>query len=155
MKRLFKPQFYQLIEGHMRLVISELHPGNREMIPFYYWDILVDDEFVGRICLRVGYNYHSYYNGNVGYEIAPRYRGHGYAAAACRMILPVARAHGMDYLILSCAESNVASAKTIERIGGRYLETVAVPADYFAYYEGIEDRRIYKLPLDLRERNTQ
>ena len=42
----------------------------------------------GKISIRTGTNFHTYYNGIIGC-----------AQAACRVVLPVARYHGMTALI--------------------------------------------------------
>ena len=64
----------------------------------------------------------SYWNENVGYEVDEPHRGHRYAAIALKMVLPIAKSHAMDHLLVSCNEDNVASTKTIERCGGKLLE---------------------------------
>ena len=96
------------------------------MLPFYYWDIYVSNVNVGKISLRIGRNSHSYYNGNIGYEIFPEYRGNSYAYTACRMVL------------------GVASYKTIERLGAELIEIKEVPKEYFAWREGMPRQRIYR-----------
>ena len=131
----------------MSLQIIEKNPGSAVQIPFYYFDILVNGVPVGRISIRIGENFHSYYNGHIGYEVFPEYRGHGYAARACELVLEVARFHGMRRLYLTCCKNNIASCRTIEKLGARLLEVCPVPESYFGWYEGIEDHRIYQLEL--------
>ncbi len=53
----------------------------------------------------------------------------------------------MNELILTCDESNIASYKTIEKLGADLIEIVKPPEDYFAYREDMEKQRIYKLCL--------
>ena len=38
------------------------------------------------------------YRGHIGYGVDPEYRGHGYAARACALLLPLARLHGLNPL---------------------------------------------------------
>ncbi|MEF2561466.1 MAG: GNAT family N-acetyltransferase [Negativibacillus sp.] len=105
---------FDTISGHpLTLKIIEKNPGDRQAIPFYYYNIFLSDsdQPIGKISLRVGHNFHSYYNGNIGYEIDLPYRGHHYAAAACQMLFPLAKAHGMEYLDITCDEDNIAPAK--------------------------------------------
>ena len=132
----------------MHLEILEKAPGDGVMLPFYYYTIYVGEQAVGAISIRIGDNYHSYYNGHVGYEIDEPWRGHRYALAALKLVLPVARHHGMRRLYLTCDASNEASRRIIEAAGGRLLEICPMPRDYFAWYEGIEDHRIYQLDLE-------
>lgn len=90
---------FDTIAGHpLTLKIIEKNPGDQQAIPFYYYNILLSgsDQPIGKISLRVGHNFHSYYNGNIGYEIDLAHRGHHYAAAACQMLFPLAKAHGME-----------------------------------------------------------
>jgi len=143
----FTDRFDRIDGGWMVLRIIEKNPGNAEQIPFYYYDILVDGVPVGKISIRIGENFHSYFNGHIGYEVYPEYRGHGYAADACKLALGPARFHGMRRLYLTCGESNIASYRTIEKLGARLLEIRPVPKRYFGWYEGIEDHRIYQLEL--------
>ena len=80
---------FDTIAGHpLTLKIIEKNPGDQQAIPFYYYNILLSgsDQPIGKISLRVGHNFHSYYNGNIGYEIDLAHRGHHYAAAACQML---------------------------------------------------------------------
>ena len=135
-------------ENGMRLEVIEKYPGDEAMIPFYYYDIWVGDHQVGKISIRIGDNYHSYYNGHVGYEIDEPFRGRRLSLAALRLVLPVARWHGMRRIYITCAASNEASRRLIEAAGGRLLEIGPVPRTYFAWYEGMEDRRIYLLDLE-------
>ncbi len=134
-------------ENGMHLEILEKYPGDEALLPFYYYSIYVGEQAVGKISIRIGDNYHSYYNGHVGYEIDEPFRGHAYSLAALRLVLPVARFHGMRRVYISCGASNTASRKIIEVAGGRLLEICPIPKDYFAWYEGIEDHRIYQLDL--------
>ena len=141
--------FDTIIGDTLTLKIIEKNPGNGQAVPFYYYEICLTDsgQSVGKISIRIGHNFHSYYNGNIGYEIDESYRGHHYATAACRMVLPVAKAHGMDYLDITCDEDNIASYKTIERIGAKLLEICTVPKTYCYWEECMKRQRIYRLHL--------
>jgi predicted acetyltransferase len=143
----FINEFDIITDNEIILKISEKYQGDDELLPFYYYDIYVDETVVGKISVRIGNNYHSYYNGHIGYEIDKEYRGSNYAYKACKLVLQVAKAHGMSELILTCDESNIASYKTIEKLGAQLIEIVKPPEDYFAYRENMERQRIYKLQL--------
>ena len=84
----------------------------------YLW-MLDDDEVVGRISLRhmltpwlleVG--------GHIGYAVRPSARRKGHASRALTLMLPVAAARGIDPVLVTCDEDNVASRRVIERAGG-------------------------------------
>lgn len=143
----FLNDFDILSDNEISLKISQKYQGENELLPFYYYDIYVDEKVVGKISIRIGNNYHSYYNGNIGYEIDKEYRGSNYAYKASKLVLQVAKAHNMSELILTCDESNIASYKTIEKLGAELIEIVKPPKDYFAYREDMEKQRIYKLSL--------
>ena len=144
----FTDKFDIITSPDLTLKIAQKHPGDGKMLMFYYYDIINPaNQIVGKISVRIGHNFHSYYNGHIGYEIFEEYRGSGYACKACRLALDVARFHNMDFIYLACAESNIASYKTIEKLGAELVEICDVPREYFAWREGMERRRIYKLEL--------
>ena len=143
----FLNNFDTISDGEITLKISQKYPGDDELLPFYYYDIFVYDTSVGKISIRIGNNYHSHYNGHIGYEIGKEYRGNNYSYKACKLVLQVAKAHDMGELTLTCDESNIASYKTIEKLGAELIETVKPPEDYFAYREDMEKQRIYKLHI--------
>ena len=64
------------------------------------------------------------------------------------MLIDVAKYHNMDKVYLSCDYDNIASYKTIEKLGGKLIEEVQPPLDYIFYYEGIPSHRIYELNID-------
>ena len=143
----FTDHFDRISSGPMTLQIIEKISAGADGLPFYYYDILVDGAPVGKISLRIGVNFHTYYNGSIGYEVDEPCRGRGYARAACRLVLPVARHHGMTHLYLTCAESNIPSYRTIEGLGAELVEIRQVPREYFAWREGMERQGIYRLAL--------
>ena len=131
----------------LHLEIIEKNPGDAVILPFYWYDIYAGGKPVGKISIRIGDNYHSYYNGHVGYEVDPEYRGHRYSLEALKLVLPIAKHHGMERIYLTCDQSNEASRRIIELSGARLLEIAKIPRDYFAWREGIEDHCIYQLDI--------
>ena len=121
----------------------------KQWVPAYHFFIRdAGGNRIGKCCLRVGNNENSYYGGHIGYEIDEPYRGHHYAAKACRLLLMQAKKHKMDYLIITCDPSNAASAKTCELAGGRYLETAVIPEDNEMYAEGKRQVMVYRFELN-------
>lgn len=143
----FQDKFDTVAGGEVSLRIIEKRQGNDIMLPFYYWNICVGGEVVGKISLRIGRNFHTYYDGNVGYEVDSQYRGHRYSQKACELLLPIAKFHGMNELLFTCKESNAASRNIIEGLGAKLLEIAEVPEEYFARKEGMERQRVYSLRL--------
>lgn len=145
----FSDSFDELESPRLKLKVLAKEPGNEKEIPFYWYEIRRKPDMapVGKISIRIGHNYHSYYNGNIGYEIDEAYRGHHYAREAVGLVLDVARYHGMERVYITCDEDNAASYRTIESLGAGLAEIMDVPRDYFGWYEGIPRHRIYKLEL--------
>lgn len=144
----FTGKFDIITAPNLTLKITQKHPGDAEMLLFYYSDIINPaNQVIGNIRIRIGHNFHSYYNGHIGYKIFEEYRGNGYAYKACQMALDIVRYHNMDFIYFACDESNIASYKTIEKLGAKLVEICDVPKEYFAWREGMERRRIYKLDL--------
>lgn len=120
----------------------------KRWLPAYYFDIcLLDGTTIGKCDLRIGHNEKTYIGGNIGYGIDEPYRGHRYAAKACNLLFQQAKKHDLDYLIITCDPANVASCKTCEYAGGRFIETADIPEDNEMYDEGKRQVRIYRFEL--------
>ena len=90
-----------------------------------YWWILEGADYLGSINLRHRLNeYLLRAGGHIGYGLRPSARGRGLASWALATVLPLARARGLDRVLITCQDSNLASALTIERNGG-VLEDIA------------------------------
>lgn len=130
----------------------DVQPEKR-WLPVYYFDIcLPDGEKIGHCDLRIGHNEKTYIGGNIGYGIDEPWRGHHYAAKACRLLFRLAQKHGMDHLFITCMPDNTASAKTCENAGGRFVEITDIPPDNEMYAEGKRRVRIYR--FDIRHRTV-
>lgn len=115
-------------------------PGDpeKEFVPSYNFDIFDrrDRTRVGRLGFRVGDTEHiRMYVGHIGYGVLFNHRGNGYAAKACMALRPFIRTY-YDMVIITCNPENIPSVKTIEKLGGVYIETVDVPADNPIYARG-------------------
>ncbi|QNE22228.1 GNAT family N-acetyltransferase [Kribbella qitaiheensis] len=83
--------------------------------------------------------------GHIGYSVRPSARGRGLATWALGRVLEVAREQGMDRVLVTCDEDNLASARTIERNGGvleDIRETWLGPTRryWFTFGEGVRGR---------------
>lgn len=119
LRRLRRPE-----SGERRLVLKEMSVTEDATQGMeYVYHILDADsgEHIGRMELRLGHAPAIEFLGNVGYSIRPAYRGHHYAADACRLLAPIAREKGMEYLTITCDTDNEASRKTIESLGAEPL----------------------------------
>ena len=102
----------------------------------------------GAVSLRVGHNVKiEQFYGHLGYHVYPAVQGCRYAYRACNLLLPLARAHRMQHLWMTCDPSNLASRRTIERLGGAYVETVAVPQGDPLFARGETTKCRFKVAL--------
>lgn len=102
----------------------------------------------GGIGLRIGSTPElELYSGHIGYHVYPPARGRHFAERSCRLLLPLARAHGMDQLWITCNPDNVASRRTCERLGAELMETVRLPRDHPFYARGEREKCRYLLRL--------
>jgi predicted acetyltransferase len=93
----------------------------------YYWITEGegrDEQVVGFLALR-----HSLTawlleeGGHIGFAVRPSRRGRGHASRALALAVRRSAELGLDRVLLTCDEDNVASARTIERNGGDYEDT--------------------------------
>ena len=103
---------------------------------------------VGSIALRVAETEDiELYLGHVGYNVLPPARGHRLAARATRLILPLARRHGMRRLWVTTNPDNIASRRTIEHAGGVLVDVVSLPPAHPLRARGESDKCRYRLDL--------
>lgn len=122
----------RLTDGEIVLQCTEKKPADPQKgyVPAYHFRILSPDGAEMGVCdLRVGYTESLYYGGHIGYRIAEQYRGNHYAGKAVKLLLGLAKRHGMDHLFITCVPENTASYRTCVWAGGRYLETAELPKD--------------------------
>ena len=79
-----------------------------------------DDRLVGTIDLRhsIDHPVLGTWGGQIGYEVRPSERRKGYASQMLGQVLDRARELGLDKVLITCHRGNIASQKTIERVGG-------------------------------------
>jgi predicted acetyltransferase len=88
----------------------------------------VEGEIVGRLMLRHSLNeFLLRAGGHVGYVVVPAHRGRGYAVKMLTQGLDLARSMGLEKVLVTCDEDNIASRRTIERCGGEYEDSYAGP----------------------------
>jgi len=81
----------------------------------------VNGEVVGSTSIRFDLNeYLSEFGGHIGYCVRPAFRRQGYAATMLLLQIELARDARIEDILVTCLESNVASATVIERCGGEY-----------------------------------
>ncbi|HEX4266877.1 MAG TPA: GNAT family N-acetyltransferase [Steroidobacteraceae bacterium] len=122
------------LDGDLRLVLTECTPAGKSPwgVPAYLFGMQAPDgDYLGRIRLRVGWSDELIrYAGQVGYAVEPAHRGHRYAERACRLIIPLAKRHGMTSLWITCQPGNMPSRRTLERLGAVCVGIIDVPPTY-------------------------
>lgn len=92
----------------------------------YYW--LVDDErdyFIGEITIRHRLNDSlAIRGGHIGYVIRCSEWGKGYGTFMLKLALEKAKEMGLDKVLITCNEANIASARVMEKNGCIYAGTV-------------------------------
>jgi predicted acetyltransferase len=88
----------------------------------------VEREIVGRLMLRHYLNdFLLRIGGHIGYVVVPEHRRRGHATEMLKQGLDLARSMGMERVLVTCDDDNIASRRTIEKCGGEYEDTRAGP----------------------------
>jgi len=140
-----------LTDGEVFLVCTDRAMANpdKKLVPYYGFAICKGGEKIGRVDLRIGYgggphDCNLYYGGQIGYEIDEAHRGKGYAAAACRLVVPIAKAHKMEKLLITNNIDNAPSRRVCEKLGARLVRMVRLPEWTDLYRDGQRFSNIYE-----------
>jgi len=135
-----------LSDGEIFLVCTGKTPANPEKkwVPGYIFAICKGGEKIGELSLRIGYTNGLYYGGQIGYGINEAHRGNSYAARACKLIIPIAKAHGMVKLLITNNHTNAASKRVCEKLGAKLIRLVRLPEWSDLYKEGQRYENIYE-----------
>jgi tagatose 1,6-diphosphate aldolase len=103
----------------------------------YRFEICIGKRAVGGVRFRAenGFDVPSI-AGNLGFNVDLEFRGRRFAERACRLLLPLAMAHGFQSLLITCDPGNHASRRTCERLGAHLVDIVPVPRDSEMYADG-------------------
>lgn len=145
-----------LSDGVIYLVCMAKRPAQPEKkyCPSYEFAVCAGGEKVGDIGLRLGYSGFGpnesslYYGGQIGYNIDEKHRGKGYAGRACKLVLPVAKAHGMTKLLITNNHTNTASRRVCEKLGTRFVRMVRLPEWTDLYKDGQRFMNIFEMSVE-------
>jgi predicted acetyltransferase len=141
-----------LLDGNLELKLVDKKPGDPAtgIVPAYVFEMRHRGhvQSFGHIDLRVGHTPRlDLYGGQIGYDVDPTYRGQRYAARSVKMLLPLARRHGLQTVWITCNPDNIASRRTAERAGGIFVEIVDLPMDHEMYQRGDRKKARYRIDL--------
>jgi len=111
-----------------RPVLELVSPASEHLAGYHRW--LWDGHFCGVIHIRwqPGTNaLPPHCPGHIGFAVVPWKRRRGYATLALGLLLPEARAEGLDYVELTTEPWNAASRRVIETNGGVLVERFMKP----------------------------
>lgn len=107
-------EFVQRVDDHAHG--RNVGPG---MVESTWLLAVVGNDVVGRSSIRFALNdFLRREGGHIGYAVRPQHRRRGYATEILRQSTVIARAHGVDDILVTCDDDNVGSATVIERCGG-------------------------------------
>lgn len=102
---------------------DEEYALEKGLVPSYTYFLIREDDnkLVGMINLRLGLNeYLRNFGGHIGYSVRPTERRKGYNKINLYLILQIAKSHGLEKVLITCADYNEGSRKTIISFGGIY-----------------------------------
>ena len=106
--------YLKQLDGHRR---GDCLPDGWVPMTFLVADVA--GRIVGRSSIRHQLNERlRIEGGHIGYAVLQEHRRRGYATEILRQSLVVARALGIDRVLVTCDDDNVGSATVIERCGG-------------------------------------
>ena len=80
-----------------------------------------DNKIIGMTNIRLSLNEAlKKFGGHIGYSIRPTERRKGYNKINLYLILQIAKSHGLEKVLITCADYNEGSRKTIISFGGIY-----------------------------------
>ena len=112
--------------AHVRVMESEeTCPAHLVTSTLYVAIRAGEQRIVGMIDLRHRLNeFLTECGGHIGYSVRPDERRKGYASQMLAMALEKAKARGLARVLVTCDDDNIASARTIERNGGIWENTI-------------------------------
>ena len=141
-----------LHEGELELIIERTELCNKRMCNAPYYTFTMrhrpDGRRAGYIDVRIGKaDCLTHYAGHIGYRVKPLFRGRRFAARACRLILPLFKAHDINPVWITCNPDNAPSRRTCERLGAEMIEIVDLPTDSDMYRYGERRKCRYRLNI--------
>ncbi len=126
-------EFPDLKDNEIKLIVKSYDEPDLDKSYAYRYGfsiVLIEtNEDIGEIYFAVDTSPRQYLRGHISYGISPAHRGHNYAMKACLLIKHVALAHGFSRLFIGSKYDNIASRRTIEKLGAVPITKDDVPED--------------------------
>lgn len=105
----------------------DLAPGRVRRTMLYAF---LNDKIIGRLSVRHELNeFLRHRGGHVGYSVAPKYRKQGYATEIMKQGLVFCKTIGLNPILVTCSDTNIASCKIIEKFNGKLEDKVFLKED--------------------------
>ena len=123
LRRTDAPQVF--VEECERFSSEETVPEGRVPATLFLCVRENDNRLIGMLQVRHRFNeYLEKYSGHIGYSVRPSERRKGYAKQMLALALPFCKDIGINRVLISCIDGNIASEKTILANGGKYESTI-------------------------------
>ena len=124
-------EFGDLSDGEIKLVLKSIDEPNeeKEISLRYEFSIIhiQDNEEIGSVYFAADKSERQYQRGHLSYGVSSAYSGHNYAAKACKLLKPVILMHGFTRVFVGAEYDNIASIRTIEKLGARPIKKEDIP----------------------------
>lgn len=121
----WKDTIFQMYEDHSKGInLPKGHVSGTT-----YW-LVEGNNFIGRGGIRHELNdFLIKYGGHIGYYIKKEYWGMGYGTLLLKLLLEKVTDLGIKKALLTCDIENIASARVIEKNGGKKIDMIDVTVD--------------------------
>lgn len=113
---------------HIRLLLDNIFEDKSGDL-LYVYKIYLKDKYspIGRLTFRLGESEEIQLLGHIGFFIHKKNRGHNYAKQATALVLAFLSGYGVDNLLMTADETNIASNKIARDLGGECVKQIQIP----------------------------
>lgn len=111
---------------------EEKYALEQGLVPAYTYFLIreKDNKIVGMIDLRLRLNDHlRNFGGHIGYSIRPTERKKGYNKINLYLVLQIAKKNDLENVLVTCADYNEGSRKSILALGGKFEKKIFDESD--------------------------